>query len=80
MNIETVEYRVRKLIANQVGISVNEVAEDSDLRLFNIDSLDVMEIVMALEDTFKIKIESEEEGLDSVDKVINLVKTKITGA
>ena len=76
MNIETVEYKVKKIIADQFGILVDGVSTNDDLKEFNIDSLDIVELVMKIEDVFKIEIESE-DGLDTVDKIIALVEAKL---
>jgi acyl carrier protein len=43
------------------------------------DSLDLVELVMALEEEFGITVpESELEGVDTVGKAFNLVSTKVS--
>ena len=75
----TIEQRVKKIIANQFGVDANTVTSDQDLIHYNIDSLDIVEIVMSLETEFQIAIEDDEyRPADSVGKIINLVTSKVT--
>ena len=78
MNNETVEHKVRKTIAEHFGLKVEEVDSNDELTKFNIDSLDIVELVMELEDTFKIAIE-ETAGLNTVNKIVTLVESKLAG-
>lgn len=53
--------QVKELVVNQTGVSADEL--DMDTSLMNdidADSLDAVEIIMALEDVFEIKIPDEE--------------------
>ncbi len=55
----TVLDTVRKILAEQMHIPVGQISGDSDLRtgvLSDLDSLDLIEIVMELEDHFEISI------------------------
>ncbi len=53
--------QVKELVVNQTGVSADEL--DMDTSLMNdigADSLDAVEIIMAIEDEFEIKIPDEE--------------------
>jgi acyl carrier protein len=73
-----IEQGVKTIIANQFGVDVNSVTNDQDLIHYNIDSLDIVEIVMSLETDFHIAIEDDEyRPADTVGKIIDLVKSKV---
>jgi acyl carrier protein len=47
---------VKQIIAKQVGMPVEQLSADSRLEAIGVESLDVIEIVFALEEKFKIAI------------------------
>jgi acyl carrier protein len=51
--------RVRGVIAEQLGVDPNTLAEDVPLETLDVDSLDQIELVMELEDTFGISLSDE---------------------
>ena len=58
---ENAEERLRKIIAEQLGVSEEEVVpEASFIDDLNADSLDLVELIMALEEEFGVKISDEE--------------------
>ena len=55
-----IEARVKKIIAEQLGVAESEViAEKAFVADLGADSLDTVELVMALEDEFGIEIPDE---------------------
>lgn len=73
-----IEQGVKTIIANQFGVDVNSVTKEQDLIHYNIDSLDIVEIVMSLETEFHIAIEDDEyRPADTVGKIIQLVESKL---
>ena len=53
--------QVKELVVNQTGVSADELNLDTSLMNdIDADSLDAVEIIMALEDVFEIKIPDEE--------------------
>lgn len=74
----SVEERVKKVVAEQLGVEEDKVVPGArfgdDL---GADSLDGIEIIMAVEDKFGIEISDEEaEGADTVQGLIDLVTAK----
>ena len=72
-----VEERVKKLICDQLGVGedkvVNEASFVDDL---GADSLDIVELVMALEDEFETEIPDEEaEKITTVGQAIEYVRS-----
>ena len=73
-----VEDRVKKIIAEQLGVEEEEVVpEASFVQDLGADSLDTVELVMALEEEFDIEIPDEEaEKMQKVSQVIDYIKEK----
>ena len=70
--------KMREIIATQLNISEDEVTEDASLKDdLGADSLDLFELVMALEEEYSIEIPTEEyENLDTVSDVINYLRER----
>ena len=60
MGKPTLEQRVIREIAIQLGLSDSEITIDSTIQELGMDSLDNVEVVMALEDEFEIEIPDED--------------------
>lgn len=73
--METIELRVKKIVAAQLGLDPNEVKNEHNIRQdLGADSLDQVELVMALEDEFHIDIKDEDEAkLETVQGAIDYV-------
>lgn len=71
--------RVKNIVAKQLGIEANEVnitaSFTDDL---GIDSLEIFEIVMSLEEEFDIEIPNEDiEDIKSVEDISKYIESKI---
>lgn len=68
---EVLEDRIRKLVAEQLGVDRNQVTpQASILDDLGADSLDVVELVMAIEESFDIEIPDEAiEGMRTIGDV-----------
>jgi acyl carrier protein len=74
-----VEERVKKIIAEQLGLEEEEVtAESSFVDDLGADSLDTVELVMAFEEEFGIEIPDEDaEKILTVQNAIDYIKEKV---
>ncbi len=72
----TVEKRVKEIIVEQLGVSEDEVVpEASFIDDLGADSLDTVELVMALEEEFDIEIPDEDaEKIHTVQDAINYIQ------
>ena len=79
MNPEFAESRVTEIIADQLGIAVEEVRpEHTFTDDLGADNLDFLELVMALEEEFNIDIDDESaEKLQSVEDVIDYIGSSL---
>jgi acyl carrier protein len=76
---EDLEKNVKKLIADQLNISEDEIQDDSSfMEDLGADSLDTVELVMALEEEFGIEIPDEEaEKIKTVGNAISYIKDHV---
>ena len=72
----SVEKKVKEIVAEQLGKDSSEVTnEASFIDDLGADSLDIVELVMAMEDEFGIEIPDEEaEKINTVMDVIEYIK------
>jgi acyl carrier protein len=58
--IEALEARIRSVVARQLGVELSEVIPDASLQEdLGADSLELVELLMALEDEFDIGVPEE---------------------
>lgn len=71
--------KVREIIADKLSISEDEITMDSSfLGDLNADSLDIVELIMALEDELDMEIPDEDaEGFVTVGDVVKYVKSHV---
>ncbi|ABN74901.1 MULTISPECIES: acyl carrier protein [Actinobacillus] len=71
----SIEERVKKIIVDQLGVKAEDVKpEASFIEDLGADSLDTVELVMALEEEFDIEIPDEEaEKITTVQSAIDYV-------
>ncbi|OIP14349.1 MAG: acyl carrier protein [Betaproteobacteria bacterium CG2_30_59_46] len=73
--MENIEQRVKKIVAEQLGVNETEVKiESSFVDDLGADSLDTVELVMALEEEFNCEIPDEEaEKITTVKQAVDYV-------
>jgi len=73
--VSTIEERVKKIVVEQLGVKLEEVTnEASFVDDLGADSLDTVELVMALEEEFETEIPDEEaEKISTVQAAIDYV-------
>tara|TARA_B100001057_G_scaffold328079_1_gene328403 strand:- start:329 stop:559 length:231 start_codon:yes stop_codon:yes gene_type:complete len=73
----SVEDRVKKIVSDQLGISMEEVQNDSSfVDDLGADSLDTVELVMALEEEFDLEIADEDaEKISTVNEAVDYINS-----
>ena len=74
--MDNIEQRVRKIIAEQLGVNEAEIKNESSfVDDLGADSLDTVELVMALEEEFETEIPDEDaEKITTVQQAVDFVK------
>ena len=77
--MSTVEERVKKIVAEQLGIAEDEInIESSFTKDLGADSLDTVELVMAFEEEFGTEIPDEEaEKITTIQEAITYISSHV---
>lgn len=76
--MDNVFEKIVETIVDAKGIDAADIKPESTFKELNVDSLDIAEMAMTLEDEFGITIELE-EGIASVQDLVNLINERIAG-
>ena len=79
--MSTIEDRVKKIVVEQLGVTEDQVVPDASfVDDLGADSLDTVELVMALEEEFDTEIPDDEaEKITTVKQAIEFVQANATG-
>ena len=79
MEVNEVFDKVKSLFVDEVGIDSEKITMDAKLEEdLEIDSLGIVEVVMAFEDEFEIEIDDEElTDVGTVGQAVNLLHSKL---
>ena len=77
--MENLEQRVKKIVAEQLGVNEADIKNESSfVDDLGADSLDTVELVMALEEEFECEIPDEQaEKITTVQQAIDYVKANV---
>ncbi len=78
MSDKSIEERVKEIIVDQLGVSADQVTlEAKFVEDLGADSLDTVELVMALEEEFDVEVPDDEaEKLQAVKDVVAFITSK----
>ncbi|MFV1960514.1 MAG: acyl carrier protein [Acidimicrobiia bacterium] len=81
MDRNEVASRLNGVLVSELGLDADKIKDDAHFEEdLDVDSLGVVELLMALEDEFDIKIPDEEaESIMTVGQAIDLVNAKLGG-
>jgi acyl carrier protein len=76
--MSSIEEQVKSIVAEQLGVKADEVTNDASfVDDLGADSLDTVELVMALEEEFETEIPDEDaEKITTVQLAIDFVKSR----
>lgn len=67
--------KIKAIIADKMDLDPDTITEQSSFKDLEMDSLDMVEIVMDVEDEFDITIETS-EGLETIADLIALIRSQ----
>ncbi len=78
MSEKSLEERVKEIIVEQLGVNAEQVTMEAKfIEDLGADSLDTVELVMALEEAFGVNVPDEDaEKLQSVGDVVRYIEDK----
>ncbi|MCB1246850.1 MAG: acyl carrier protein [Acidimicrobiia bacterium] len=81
MERSDIEAKMKELLVEELGLDESKITMDATFEEdLEVDSLGVVELLMALEDNFGVQIPDEEaESLVTVGEAVDLVEKKING-
>ena len=82
MKQEEIFNKVKDLVKKQLAIDEKEITADASfIEDLGADSLDTVELIMALEEEFDIEIPDEEaEKIKTVQNVVDYIQSHLAGA
>ena len=70
--------KISTIVAEQFGVEESTVTADTTFEDLGADSLDVVELIMAVEEEFEVQITDEDaENIQSIGDVVNFLKGKV---
>lgn len=67
--------KVKSIVVDQLGVEEEEINLETSFAELNADSLDIVELIMALEEEFDLDIPDEEaEKIRTVGDAVNYIK------
>ena len=74
------EDKIKSIIANQLGVKFEEVTPNASfIDDLGADSLDTVELIMALEEEFEIDIPDEDAGsIKTVGDIVKYIENKVS--
>ena len=70
--------KIKSIVADKLSINASDITMDTTLEDLGADSLDVVEVIMALEDEFDIEISDEvAENISTVGDLVEYIKAHV---
>jgi acyl carrier protein len=81
MDRDVIVQRMSGVLVSELGLDESKINEEARFEEdLDVDSLGVVELLMALEDEFEVKIPDEDaESIMTVGQAVDLVHTKLGG-
>jgi acyl carrier protein len=74
----SVQDKVKHIVAEQLEVEVGKLTMETTFEEIDADSLDIVELVMALEEEFDLEISDQEiENIKTVGDVVKYIESKV---
>ncbi|WP_339048211.1 acyl carrier protein [Candidatus Mesenet endosymbiont of Phosphuga atrata] len=75
---ESIENRVKEIISNQFKKDISQLSTSSTFNDLGADSLDTVEVIMAVEDAFSISISDDDaQKMQNLGDIVKYIEDKI---
>lgn len=68
--------RIAEYLSQQLDISIDEIREDTTFESLGVDSLDIVEMIMDLEDSLGTELELDEK-ISTIGELAEFVESKV---
>lgn len=68
--------KIKRIMAEQLGINEEDITIDASFKELDIDSLDLFQIIIEIEEEFGVQIE-DAESIKTVEEAVNFVEKKM---
>ncbi|NLA10830.1 MAG: acyl carrier protein [Firmicutes bacterium] len=73
-----VEDKVKAIVSEQLEVSLDSLTTETTFEEIDADSLDIVELVMALEEEFDLEISDQEiEDIQTLGDIISFIEKKV---
>ncbi len=74
----SVEKKVKKIISDQLEVAADKLSMETSFEDIDADSLDIVELVMALEEEFDLEISDQEiENIKTVGDIVKYIESQV---
>ncbi|WP_339045945.1 acyl carrier protein [Candidatus Mesenet endosymbiont of Agriotes lineatus] len=75
---ESIESRVKEIISNQFKKDISQLSTSSTFNDLGADSLDTVEVIMAVEDAFSISISDDDaQKMQNLGDIVKYIENKL---
>lgn len=73
-----VEDKVKTIVSEQLEVAMDSLSTETTFEEIDADSLDIVELVMALEEEFDLEISDQEiENIKTLGDIINFIEARV---
>lgn len=77
--MKTTEQRIKEIIVRQLEVDASQLNEDASITDLGADSLDTVELVMAIEEEFDIEIsDADADNIITIKEIVDFVEKQLT--
>lgn len=74
----SVEAKVKAIVSEQLEVAIGNLTVETTFEEIDADSLDIVELVMALEEEFDLEISDQEiENIKTIGDIVKYIESKI---
>ncbi|MDN5346606.1 MAG: acyl carrier protein [Clostridia bacterium] len=75
--VDNILEKVKEIVAEQLGVEVDDLTSETSFEDLNADSLDIVELIMALEEEFDLEIPDEDaEKLTTIGAAVEYIRER----